>query len=176
MGMSQLEGQGANSAAPRSHQPVAVLVVGMHRSGTSALSGMLNYLGVIAPGELLPATEFNQKGYFENRRIIDFHAHLLDQLGSRWDDPLPLRQDSLDSPTGRSAAQKLSVVLREEIGDKPMVVLKDPRICRLVPLWLEALSLIGRRTVAVIPFRRPLEVVASLQRRESFCAAQAMIL
>ena len=55
---------------------LAVLIVGMHRSGTSALGGVLNLLGVDTPHDLLPADQHNARGYFEPQRIIDFHEDL----------------------------------------------------------------------------------------------------
>lgn len=164
------------AAAPNSGQPVAVLVLGMHRSGTSALSGTLSHFGASVPGELLTADIGNERGYFENLRIVGFHDRLLSAFGSRWDDPRPLGEELFHSPVARSAARELAALLREEFGDEAMVLAKDPRMCRLVPVWVEALSHLGRRAVAVLPCRHPLEVAASLQRRSSFSQAYGLVL
>jgi hypothetical protein len=81
-------GPGASLAGASS---LAVLIVGMHRSGTSAVSGMLHKLGVAVPEDLHPADEHNERGYFEPERIINFHERLLGKLHSPSNDPLPLR-------------------------------------------------------------------------------------
>jgi len=164
------------AAVSQSGRSIAVLVLGMHRSGTSALSGALSLLGVSVPGDLLPPSKDNQKGFFENRRIVEFHDRLLEEFGSRWDDPLPLGQECFRSPAAQAAARELATLLQEEFGHRAAVLVKDPRMCRLVPVWIEALALIDRRPVAVLPHRHPLEVAASLQRRDSFSRAHALAL
>ena len=64
-------GSEAESAAgARADKSLAVLVVGMHRSGTSAVSGVLNKLGVAVPDTLHPADEHNARGYFEPQQIF----------------------------------------------------------------------------------------------------------
>ena len=153
---------------------MAVLIVGMHRSGTSAISGVLNKLGVAVPADLHPADEHNQRGYFEPRRIIDFHEALLARLGSPSNDPLPLDYEWVRSPVGRAAAVELADILDEEFGGEPMCLFKDPRICRLMPVWTEALKLGGRSAVAVLPCRHPLEVAGSLAAKAGLDRAYAL--
>ncbi|MDB5446430.1 MAG: adhesin [Phenylobacterium sp.] len=141
---------------------LAVLIVGMHRSGTSALGGMLNKLGVAVPEDLHPADEHNTRGYFEPQRIIAFHERLLAKLGSPSNDPLPLTYDWLRSPLGEAAAEELAEILDEEFAANPMCLFKDPRICRLMPVWSAALMKSGRAAAAILPYRDPLEVAGSL--------------
>ena len=146
--------QGAVSAA--------VLIVGMHRSGTSALAGMLSKLGVATPENLHPADEHNTRGYFEPTRIIDFHERLLAKLDSPSNDPLPLRYDWLRSPIGQAASEELAEILDEEFGEEALCLFKDPRMCRLLPVWSAALARSGRAAAAILPFRDPIEVAGSL--------------
>ena len=164
----------AESHAPR--QNVVILVPGMHRSGTSAISGLLNCMGAAIPGDLLPPQADNAKGYFENQRVVAFNDALLQDLGSRWDDPLPLDDDCFRSPVARAAVGALAALLRDEFGGHPLVLVKDPRLCRLLPVWIEALQQVGREIVAVLPWRYPLEVAASLQRRNALPVAHALAL
>ena len=160
----------------RAISQVVVLVLGMHRSGTSALSGLLDILGVDVPGELMPATSDNEKGYFENARIVEFHARLLERLHSSWDDPLPLLDEWMETPLGSSAAQELGSLLEQELGSAPLVLVKDPRMCRLVPLWVAALERTGRQAVAIHPYRHPLEVAGSLQARDGLSRPRSLLL
>ncbi len=155
-------------------QKIAVLVLGMHRSGTSALALTLNFLGLPIGRHLMLSGETNRKDYFENERLVAFNNRLLQQFGSRWDDPLPLRQECFLSPTAQSAVQDLAEILRAEFGEEPAVVIKDPRLCRLTPIWKEALGHVKRRTFAVLPLRHPLEVAASLEANDSLAEAPAL--
>ena len=165
-----------NAAVSRKLQRLAILVLGMHRSGTSAISGVLNFLGASIPGDLLPPSEDNKKGFFENRRIVEFHERLLKEFGSRWDDPLPLSTSSLQSLASRGAARELSALLQEEFADQALVLIKDPRMCRLLPVWLQALAYGERDAVAILPVRHPLEVAASLRLRDAIPRAHGLVL
>ncbi len=155
---------------------MAVLVVGMERSGTSALTGTLNRLGLALPGALIATDKSNARGFFENRWVLEFNDRMLERLGSYLDDPLPTSRDQLLSSTARSAARELTQLFRQECGDLPAVVIKDPRLCRLLPIWIEALGQANRRIAAVLPLRHPLEVAASLQSREGLSEAHALSL
>src|ERR1700712_2357048 len=64
----------------------AILVLGMHRSGTSALSGVVNALGPAAPKPLLAPRADNPRGFFESAALADAHDDLLLSAGSYWDD------------------------------------------------------------------------------------------
>ena len=57
-----------------------VLVVGMHRSGTSLLARMLQLLGVHLGDDLLPADQHNPDGYGEDKRFVTFQRHILRRL------------------------------------------------------------------------------------------------
>lgn len=150
-------GDGAPSRAS-----LAVLIVGMHRSGTSALGGVLNLLGVPAPEAQVTTDHHNQRGYFEPQRIVDFHEALFARLGSPSNDPLPVDYAWLDGPVGEAAAQELAALLDDEFGAEPVRLFKDPRMCRLLPVWTRALDIAGRPSVAILPTRQPLEVAGSL--------------
>jgi hypothetical protein len=147
--------------------PDVVLVLGMHRSGTSALTGALGLCGGALPGDLIPAREENAKGFFESTRIVEFHDKLLGAFGSRWDDPLPVRPVLFDTAEAAGASLELANLLSREFNAHAPLVIKDPRMCKLLPIWVEALDLLGWRSVAVLPLRHPLEVAASLQRRNA---------
>ena len=166
-------GADKSAAAPRK---AIILVPGMHRCGTSALSGALNLLGVAIPGELLRPDDHNKRGYFENKRINGWHEKLLDQLKSRWDDPLPLGEAELRSICTGGAARDLVAVFRQECNGEPLVLVKDPRLCRLLPLWIEAFAGSDYDLFAILPIRHPFEVAASLHRRDSLPLAQGLAL
>ena len=78
------------SATPRH---TAVIVLGMHRSGTSALAGLLHELGLAMGPSLMPGrADENEKGFWEHEKIVSIHDRLLAYFGSGWSDPMPLPQ------------------------------------------------------------------------------------
>jgi hypothetical protein len=153
-----------------------LLVVGMHRSGTSAITRILSLCGAQLPDHLMPSSDRNPRGYYESQRIYDLHEELLVELGSAWDDVAPLPTEWLEAPTGGRWVERFAETVREEYGDAPFLTLKDPRICRLVPLWLRILAKLDYRPSFVIPVRNPLDVAASLHEAEGTPEAKGVLL
>ena len=140
---------------------LTVVVMGMHRSGTSALAGALQSAGLDAgpEAELLPGRPENPAGFWERQDVIDFNNKLLVSLGWEWDTPdsmplesPPLRESLVDE------GRRLMAVLA---GTGPFLV-KDPRISVLLPWWREILY---DRFIAVVAMRPPEEVAWSLALR-----------
>jgi len=153
----------------------AIVVLGMHRSGTSALAGVLCGLGAAAPQKTLMGPHpCNQKGLFEALGLAQAHDEFLAAAGSCWHD---WRKFDLHWARSEAAAQhfaKIKNVILDEFGDEPMIVLKDPRICRFLPYTLSVLADLNVSPVAVLPVRNPLEVALSLQRRDDFAVPKSI--
>lgn len=164
--------QSADAAGGRS----AILVLGMHRSGTSALTRVLNLLGAALPRHILGAGPGNETGHWEPLRLVGYHDRMLADLGSRWDDWRPLDLSQI-APEKRSQIKfDISHILKEEYGQAPLFVLKEPRICRFLPLYGEIFA--EQRITAryVLPIRNPLAVAASLRRRDEMSEGFAALL
>lgn len=154
-----------------------ILVLGMHRSGTSALTRVLNLLGCDLPQHLLQASpNDNDLGFWESPKIVELDEKVLCSAGSGWDDWLPFNPSWFSSPKAVEFHQEAQRVLREEFSASSLFVVKDPRICRFAPLWLEAMQLEGIMPHIVIPIRNPLEVAASLNRRNKMDTAWACLM
>ena len=150
-------------------RPTALVVLGMHRSGTSAVAGALVARGA-NPGEaLLPSTSDNANGYFEDARLVAASDALLASAGLAWDEPGPVPRP-LVAPTARAAMVEVFAGLR---GAPTPAVVKDPRACRLVPEWSQAMAEAGLRPVFLLVLRDPREVAASLQARDGMSAYRA---
>jgi hypothetical protein len=169
-------GGDAGLVAPGSEQPNAVLVIGMHRSGTSAFTRVLNLCGARLPESLMPPGERNPRGYFESQRIYQLHEEMLAEAGSAWDDLSPLPGAWLDSTLGPVWVERMADAMRAEFGDSRLVALKDPRIARLIPFWLRVLERAGYQPSFLIPVRSPLDVAASLSRAEGIPPAKSLLL
>lgn len=155
-----------------------VIVCGLHRSGTSAVARLVNLLGADIAGDLLPKDPSNSRGYWESQAVVDVHADLLRAIGTAPDpfDPVPLRADWLTTGFARDAKSRLADLIQSEFSGSRLFVVKDPRISRLLPLWMELLSDLDIAPIVVIPFRNPLEVAASLAQRDHVALPKALLL
>ncbi len=150
-----------NSATPR--ERTALVVLGAYRSGTSALTRVLNLCGAVLPDNLMPARlDFNHKGFWETEAIVDLDARMLKRIGAQWhsaDIALPR-----EGPIVEEFLETAGEVLAREYGDAPLILIKDPRMCVLAPLWHRALIESGYRPTYVVSVRHALEVARSLTR------------
>jgi hypothetical protein len=147
-----------------------VVLLGMHRSGTSVTMNVLNALGVPLSDDLMPATEFNLKGYFESLEISKVHDEILKLFGMLWSSstvthPLPAnwwRQPQV----APFKAQLIQIVEREFAKAGPLWGFKDPRTARLLPLWLEIIDELQLDPKYLLVTRHPTDVANSLYARE----------
>jgi GT2 family glycosyltransferase len=154
----------------------ALIVAGSHRSGTSALARVLSLCGAALPQSLVPARPDNETGFWEPADVVELHERLLAELSSSWDDPTAFPEQWFSTSVAESYRAKLAAVLRDNFGDAPLFLVKDPRICRLIPLWLPVLERMGAAPSVVIPVRNPLAVAASLRARNGMGMAKGMLI
>jgi len=162
---------------PKSAARTAILVLGMHRSGTSALTRVISLLGADLPANLMPAVPGNNEtGFWESMDAYRLNDAILAAAGSSWDDWRRFEPDWL--PAGARAGFKARALsmLEQDFSGSNLFVLKDPRICRLLPFWLEVVREFGAEPVAILPLRNPVEVAASLARRDGFSPGKAYLL
>ncbi|HUB27422.1 MAG TPA: hypothetical protein VL992_18495, partial [Tepidisphaeraceae bacterium] len=159
-----------------SSQPVAIGVLGMHRSGTSALARLLNLLGADLGRTLLDASDDNPRGFWENRQIVDCHGELLQAVGSYLDDFVPLADGwELTAPVAPFRIRLLDV-LRSEFEGVPLWAFKDPRTCRLLPLWHQMLNQLAVSPCFILMVRPPAEVHESLAQRGGYPVNKSMLM
>ena len=155
----------------------ALVVLGMHRSGTSAAARVFSLLGAGLPQNLMPPKEGdNPSGFWEPEELVAAHDSLLAELDSRWDDLCPLPSGWFESEAARRAQETIAELLEQEFGHTGLFVLKDPRICRTVPLWTSALRRFGAEPGFVFAFRNPLEVASSLAARDGLSLEWSLLL
>ncbi|HQQ57983.1 MAG TPA: glycosyltransferase [Thermomonas sp.] len=146
--------------------PVALLVLGMHRSGTSAFTRVLNLHGVALGENLMPAGPDNPSGFWEHADVVAVHERLLAALERTWDDPRPLPDNWLASAAAQTAFDALVAIVQRDFAGVSLWAVKDPRLCRLLPLWQRVLERCGVALRVVLVSRPPKEVVGSLARRD----------
>jgi hypothetical protein len=142
---------------------VGVFVVGMHRSGTSAVAAALEALGLDAgaPEYMMAADAGNPAGYFELQEIGDLNDEILASVGGGWDCPPQLVDGWELEPTMTPEFRRAATIVGTRLAKNSWLI-KDPRITLLLPLWRRAVL---DRCVAVLIVRDPMEVAWSLALR-----------
>ena len=144
----------------------------MHRSGTSALAGTLGLLGAALPNNMLGATGSNPKGHFEFAAVLGINKQILSALNTCWYDFCNIELGSLDS----GFITRLHEAIQCDYSETSLFVIKDPRICRLLPLFISTIEALGASPCVVFCLRNPLEVAHSLNRRNGISLSHAYCL
>jgi hypothetical protein len=157
-------------------QPVAILVLGMHRSGTSSIAGSLIRLGGAAPLHLLPAQADNERGFWESSVITDLNDEILAAGGSDWQDWRNFDLNRIETAVAGTMRARARSALLTEFGEARLPVIKDPRMCRLMPFWSSVFREVKWSVRALLPLRSPLEVALSLNRRDGLALSCASLI
>ena len=152
--------------AQTASRPVILFVMGINRSGTSALTRVLSLCGGALPAKLLGAMPDNPLGHWEPRKVNVLNEGILRRLGSSAFDPsLHLGEDDAITPEDRAASlEEIHEYLRT-LPDAPLIVLKDPRFTLMSDMWFGAAQQAGFDVVTVISVRHPQEVAESIAVR-----------
>ena len=151
-----------------------IVVVGMHRSGTSLCSHLLSTLGVdmadqiAAPGHPAPTPD-NPKGHWERWEIVEFHNRILSIFNRNYYTPF----HDFALPLAWWADPRV-VQIRHEIGSflngrmgETTFGFKDPRTTRLMPVWHNIAADLKLAPKIVLCVRNPAQVARSLQARDA---------
>ena len=149
-------------------KPVALFVVGLGRSGTSALTRVLSLCGAALPAGLLGATAENPRGNWEPRAAIHLNEAILRRHGSSgYDLTLRMQEEgAFDAEENAACVAKIRAFLTT-LPAAPLVVIKEPKMTTLSGMWFEAARLAGFDIATVVAVRHPHEATASLVRRAS---------
>ena len=141
-----------------------VLILGMHRSGTSAVSGILSSAGFFAGNteDLIEGNIWNRDGYFERRDICRLNDKILTECGGTWD--VPPEENSIISGNHDEHILSIKQILLS-FKNKSFYFIKDPRLCLTIPVWKSALG----NNIKILFVSRKIEAVCdSLYKREGF--------
>jgi len=152
-----------------------IIVLGMHRSGTSAFTGVLNILGVELGSNLMEPTKENPRGYFEKRAVMEINDEILNILGSSWDDDFFSPDENWWTNDSLAIFRdKIKKLVENDLMGYEMIGIKDPRICILLPFWLRVISKLNLAPYFVIVLRNPAEVACSLRKRNGFSTEKSL--
>jgi O-antigen biosynthesis protein len=154
----------------------AVLVLGMHRSGTSSVAGSLIRLGGAAPFNLLPPQEDNPSGFWESSVLVALNDEILAAGGSHWRDWRAFDPTRIDAATAVALRARAKAALSGEFGEASLAIIKDPRMCRLLPFWSAVFHEAEWSVRPVLLLRSPLEVALSLNRRDGIALSRGCLI
>lgn len=149
----------------------SVVVLGMHRSGTSAIAKALSIMGVDLGKNLLSPKEDNKKGFWEDFNLVDFNTALMQKKNQDWDTFGPLVQDFPDE-----CYDQVIEYINNEFKKSSVWGFKDPRTSRLIPFWNSVFEKMPSDVVYCVVVRNPLSVIKSLEKRNGFSFQQAALL
>ena len=154
----------------------AILVLGMSRSGTSLCTRVLNILGANLPQDLVGPAPSNPTGHWEPKHLVALNDGILREFGRSWDDPRPMPAGWQGSPIARNAIGQIAERIALDYSGESLLLIKDPRICRLAPLYFAALEALRVRPLVVHCTRHPSEICRSLASRDGMAAAHSELL
>lgn len=142
-----------------------IIVLGMHRSGTSVVTRLINMMGAYfgPEGSSLGFSSQNPKGFWERRDVLGLDEALLHSAGADWHRVSQFKLENI-SPTARATFDQGAKELVYRLDANRPWVIKEPRLCLLFPFWRPLLE----NPVCVLLHRPPLAVAQSLQERNGF--------
>lgn len=159
-------------AVPTSSSPAGIVVLGMHRSGTSAITRAINLLGFnLGRADDLYRAHDNPAGHWESTALIQCNDRILTAFGGAWDVPPRLNRGWSDTERARALRDDARTTFDDVYGGAGTPWLwKDPRLCLTLPLWRAVLD----DVVIVMMTREPGPVVRSLVARDGVSEAYAV--
>lgn len=154
-----------------------VAVLGMHRSGTSLVARAVGTLGVPLGDNLWgPREEDNPTGFWEDRDVVELDKQLLGRAGVDWNSLVLPGAQSWRSASFQDLKERAVALVRERLTRHGSWAFKDPRAARVLPFWTDVLREAGADASYVLTVRHPLNVAASLERRDGMSALHSHLL
>lgn len=150
-----------------------IFVLGMHRSGTSAITRGVQALGAYLGNNFLDTRFDNPTGYWEDRGIVELNDRMLSLFGMGWEDTGLIDESWWSSSSVRLYVAEARHYLASQFMAHPLWAFKDPRTLRLLPVWRRVVELLAVEDAHLLILRNPLSVAASLYQRQSMERAAA---
>lgn len=151
------------------HNKKIFIVVGMHRSGTSLVAQCLHSLGLNLSDSLVPSSTDNPDGFFEDAKIVEFNSAIESALNRSHMDVssiVPFPRKWMEKSTVIKQAQKIKAYLKDSIVDHSPFLIKDPRICRMLPLYFNIFEELEISPIVIFAHRSPASVIRSKSKRD----------
>ena len=152
-----------------------IVVLGMHRSGTSVLAGLVSLQGYYLGASEMPKREDNPKGFYENFKVYQLNQSILLDHNTSWDE-YSFTMDQISPEDLHRYEVKAREIIKQEFGPVKRIFMKDPRMCLLFPLWEKVLTEMGFSIKVILAYRSPMEVANSLQVRNEMAVEKSLMM
>lgn len=153
------------------------IVLGMHRSGTSALTRALKVFDIELGNNHIPAEPgVNAKGFWEDRDVYSLNVDMLRALAIRWDHTTPIRASDIQYLCLKSFFPRAQALLAARMDRHDRFGIKDPRLSRLLPFWQQVFASLDIQPHYLIALRHPASVAQSLAVRNRFSKEKSLAL
>lgn len=154
-----------------------VFVLGMHRSGTSLTAEIVHAMGFAVPGHSLDAIDsINAHGFWESQEVVDADESALSAAQLKWYHICPVGHVFKDMQDFDSRVAEASEFLKAESGRLGDLVIKDPRLCLLWPLWFAAADRSVFDIKVIFVNRHPSSIASSIKKRDGFSSFSSHLL
>ena len=143
-----------------------VVVLGMHRSGTSLVAKSLEVVNYSLGDRLMPAQDDNPKGFWEDIDIVAFNDELLAVCFAHWDRPGSLMLSQQLNLLAEYQARACDL-LAGKLLQAEQLAIKDPRMCLLLPFWEQVFLTLDLNVKYLFVYRNPIDVANSLSTRNN---------
>ena len=147
-----------------------IVVLGTHRSGTSALMGALSLCGVYIGPKWL-------QDLYEHSEIVTLHDEMMTwPLKSSWDDTFALTERWWLRAEISAYSERIKKIIKRDFSCAVWWGIKDPRMCVLIPFWLEIFVELEISPHFILSIRNPLEIAKSHKRRDRFSLEKSLLI
>lgn len=154
-----------------------IVVLGMHRSGTSVITRGLQVLGCELGDSLMaPMAGVNERGFFEDVEITNLNERLLQVLGRAWHSLGLLSGADFENKAVKDLEDEACLLLDKKLVGAELRGVKDPRISILLPFWQKVFTRLNLSPIYLVAYRNPMSVADSLERRDDFPAVKSHLL
>lgn len=145
-----------------------IVILGMHRSGTSALARAVQAMGAELGDTLMPPVDSNNpKGFFEDLEINRLCDRVLDRFGLRWDSISRIPAVDLASAKVDDLIESAIRLLTRKVSGASPFCFKNPRAAVLLPFWKAVFERMSVAPEFLISVRNPFDVASSLMARDN---------
>jgi len=150
------------------------VVLGMHRSGTSAITRSLAVLGIQLGERLLPPVAGdNDKGFWEDIDLHSLDIEMMNFLGTEWSHVAMITPADVSRLQQHGFFLRAVELIRRKVNESTRFGFKDPRAAKLMPFWREVFAHCDFELTYVFAMRNPLSVARSLGKRDGMASEQS---
>jgi len=153
-----------------------IVVLGMHRSGTSIITRGLQVMGVDLGDRMIPPAGDNPKGFWEDTDLNALNVKMLNAINHDWTYLTLITAKDVETLRNKGYFLRAVELLCQKVDDVAVFGFKDPRVAKLLPFWKEVFNYCKLSVSYVFAIRHPLSIVKSLAKRDGFTEEQGYLL